>query len=269
MDPIEYPPCTDPDCVIEDIPEHTTNYARCKHFSPDPIGTETQSAPLCTDPVDCIDDPHFQDDPRCTGWQVSYLRPEDKVRYIPDGKVHIIDRRKDDDSGWWLLDEDRNAAGGLADTVWWATNQWEVYREPVDGELPDLPDIAELDLDSLTRDEIGQMATLVHESNELRVQALENHADQPGSLENAFDGLKILVLLEHIAEQACVSEMANLDFEGRRSNMIDAIEEKFRKGQEAMKAAEAAQRLAGGPIGRRGGVPQRPGRGGAVGPSPT
>lgn len=224
--------------------------------------TETQKAPLCTDP-ECIDAPHFQDDPRCVSWSVSMLKPEDLIRYIPNGKVHIVERRKDDDSGWWLLDENRQAAGGIADSVWYSTQQWEVWEYmPLSAEPASVSEIG-TDYDG---GDPGEQAQLLHDLNEQRVAALESDNGQPGSLENAFDALRFMTMLEHICAKLEITAETMLDFEGRRGAKLDDIEEKLAEMKQARAAADRQQRLAGGPVGRRAGVAQRPGRGGVVGP---
>lgn len=186
------------------------------------------------------------------------MEPGDKVRYIPDGKVYTLDRRKDDDSGWWLMD----TAEGIGDRVWKATGQWEYAG--ADSELAAVPG-PEIPLGELEGDPAKQ-AGLIKGLNDARVNALELESGQPGSLENAFDALKMMVLLEHVANELNCYDESMLDFEGRRSGMIDTIEGKWREMKEAMEAAERQQRLGGGPVGRRAGVPQRPGRGGVVRP---
>lgn len=105
------------------------------------------------------------------------------------------------------------------------------------------------------------MAQVMHESNEMRVNALEEASGHPGSLENAFDALKILTFLEQIAYKLEISDVAMLDFEGRRAGMLNNIEEKFAQMKEAREAAERQQRLAGGGVINPGTMPIRGPRG--------
>jgi hypothetical protein len=109
-------------------------------------------------------------------------------------------------------------------------------------------------------------AEILAELNATRIADLEAKAGQPGSLENAFDLLRILTLLENIAYTMGVTDKANLDFEGRKGDMLDNIENKYHAMKKAQEAAQRQQRLAGGPVGIRGGIPQRPGPGGIVRP---
>ena len=186
------------------------------------------------------------------------LQPGDHVGHFGEGDRYVIKERKDSDDGWWLEDDQ---GGNQRDAVWDATN-W--MKLPPPGEV-EVPDELELD-DTMTA---GEQAEIVHQMNEEGASLSSMQAaGQPGSLENAFDAVKMLVLLEHIATDLDVRDVAMLDFEGRRAKMLDAIETKYRQGQEAMAAAERAQRLAGGPTGRRGGQRMVPGPGGRMMPAP-
>lgn len=247
---------------------------------------------ICRDP-DCIDDRHFEDDERCVSWTpdpvetievptgelheadgepiVRHIVPNDpstffpglSVRNIPDDTYYSIKARKDDDSGWWLVDANDTEAGGIADRVWIATGQWEVCApialEDEDAEITDIG----FDPDSMDAEDITAMVALMHDSNELRVKALEEAAGpgQQGSLENVFDSLRMIVYIEQIAAKLDISELCALDFEGRRAKMLTNIEETYAKMKAARDAAERAQRLAGGPAqGRPGPRPMgRPG----------
>ena len=114
--------------------------------------------------------------------------------------------------------------------------------------------------------ELADMAELLRESNEVRIRDLEAKTNGQASLENAFDALKMLVLLEHISLELGVKDGAELDFEGRRAEMLTKIETQYAQMLAAREAAERQARLAGGPVGRRAGVPLRPGPGGIVVP---
>lgn len=123
----------------------------------------------------------------------------------------------------------------------------------------------------MTKDEeqdptLADMALTIHESNEIRVRDLEAKSGGQASLENAFDALKMLVLLEHVAVELGVIDRANLDFEGRRADMLSKIETQYEQMLKARDMAERQARLAGGPVGRRAGTPMRPGPGGIVVP---
>jgi hypothetical protein len=206
----------------------------------------------------CIPEPHTTADPRC----VSGVRPVDEelveidpddprtfvpgleVRYLTDDKVYVLKARKDDDSGWWLEGD----AGGIDDRVWAATGNWVVNEAgPGEDDDAEITDIG-FDPDAMSAEEIEAMVTLMHDSNQVRVAALEEKAGpgNQGSLENAFDGLRMLVFLEQIAYKLEISALANLDFEGRRAKMIDGIEAKYAAMLKAQQAAQRAARLAGG-----------------------
>jgi hypothetical protein len=88
---------------------------------------------------------------------------------------------------------------------------------------------------------IEEMVALLHESNEVRVRDLEVKTGGQASLENAFDVLKMVVLLEHIGLRLEVLDEAMLDFEGKRAEMLTKIEDQY--GQ-MMAAREAAERQA-------------------------
>jgi hypothetical protein len=90
-------------------------------------------------------------------------------------------------------------------------------------------------------DSLDEMIALLHESNEVRVRDLEAKSGGQASLENAFDALKILTLVEHIALSLEVLDEAMLDFEGKRATMLSGIEDKY---AEMLAAREAAQRAA-------------------------
>jgi hypothetical protein len=111
---------------------------------------------------------------------------------------------------------------------------------------------------------ICEQADLLHEDNAIRVMNLEAKTNNPGSLENAFDALKMLTYLEHIALELEIADKCRLDFEGRRADMLTTIELKVEEMRVARATAERQARLAGGPIGIRGGQPMRPGPGGIV-----
>jgi hypothetical protein len=116
----------------------------------------------------------------------------------------------------------------------------------------------------------AEQAQLLAEDNDDRVSVLENKTAGPGSMENAFDALKMLTYLDNIVLALGIADQARLDFEGRKARMLSLIEVKVTEFSEAREAAERQARVsswAGGPIGIRGGVPMRPGPGGVVRPT--
>jgi hypothetical protein len=110
----------------------------------------------------------------------------------------------------------------------------------------------------MTDHSTAELAHTLHEANDVRVTQLETELPGgPGCLENAFDALKMLTFLDNIALELGILDDAILDFEGRRSTMIDKIESKVAELQEAKATAEARARLAGGNIAVVGGGPNR------------
>jgi hypothetical protein len=92
---------------------------------------------------------------------------------------------------------------------------------------------------------LAQMAELLHDANEVRVRDLEAKSGGQASLENAFDALKMIVMLEHICAWADINDATMLDFEGRRAEMLSDIEHKYEQMVAARDAAERQQRLTG------------------------
>ena len=109
-------------------------------------------------------------------------------------------------------------------------------------------------------------ALLLGEMNEKRIRDLEAKTNGQVNLDNAFDALRILTFIEHIVMVLNIKDNAELDFQGRRSDMLDKIEDQYVKMMAAKEAAERQAKLAGGPVGFRDGVPMRPGPGGIVRP---
>jgi hypothetical protein len=183
--------------------------------------------------------------------------PELRLRYIPDDKIHVITARKDDDSGWWMTDEDGNDSGGLSDVVYRATPDWTVAAAVPMDEDDEIESVG-LDIENLSAEDIDEMVGLMHASNESRVEALEEKAgpNNAGSLENAFDALRMMVFLEQIAAKLDISAVAHLDFEGRRAAMLTKIEATYANMLAARQAADRAQRMGAGPQLRP--VPGRP-----------
>lgn len=115
--------------------------------------------------------------------------------------------------------------------------------------------------------EMADRAALLEASNDDRVATLEKESgSEEGTLANAFDALRMLVFLEQIAAGLGVADIAELDFQGRREEMIEKLEAKFQQMKEARDAAERARRLSGPPTSRRGGVPTVMGPGGILRP---
>jgi hypothetical protein len=112
----------------------------------------------------------------------------------------------------------------------------------------------------------GDHILLLTEMNEKRVRDLEANTNGQVDLTNSFDALRILTFIEHITMSLGIQDEAELDFQGRRSDMLDKIEDSYQKMMAAKEAAERQARLAGGPVGMRDGRPMRPGPGGIVRP---
>lgn len=87
------------------------------------------------------------------------------------------------------------------------------------------------------------MAELLHDSNEGRVRDLEAKSNGQASLENAFDALKMIVMLEHLVAWADIGDATYLDFEGRRAKMIGDIEDRYAQMLAARQTAERQQAL--------------------------
>ena len=81
----------------------------------------------------------------------------------------------------------------------------------------------------------------LREDNRNRVAALEARTNGQQSLDNAFDALRILTFVEHIAERVQCLDEAELDFETKRADMLCDIEERF---EQMVAAKEAADRQA-------------------------
>lgn len=194
------------------------------------------------------------------------LAPGTKIIFIPDGDVYSLRERKESGAGWWL---DGCSVGavttGVDDSIWLITQQWALYDDTLEED-----EVASIgfDVDALDGEDIEAMAQLMHDSNESRVANLEAKAGpgNEGSLENAFDALRMMVFLEQIALKLEITDVCALDFEGRRANMLTGIENKYAQMLAAKQRAESQQRLAGGPAGNRGGVRMVPGPGGKLRP---
>lgn len=102
--------------------------------------------------------------------------------------------------------------------------------------------------DPETVDEIdpGDAARIIRESNDVRVQQLEAKSGGQVSLENAFDALKMIALLENLCAHLGITETAMLDFEGRRAEMLSKIEHQYEQMLAAREAARRQQVLSGG-----------------------
>jgi hypothetical protein len=231
--------------------------------------------PVCDDP-DCISEAHTTADPRCVSADppepiVREIDRDDPKTFFPGLVLHhrddpgtdfVLKERSPADDGW-VFEED---GLGVSDAVFMLSGGlWYVpaaipLEEQADAEITDIG----FDPEDMDPDEIEAMAALMHDSNEVRVSALEEKAgpNQQGSLENAFDALRMLVFLEQIAYKLEVSALANLDFEGRRAKMLTAIESKYAEMLAAQQAAQRAARLAGGtggpPVGPPPGSGPRP-----------
>ena len=112
---------------------------------------------------------------------------------------------------------------------------------------------------------IDEMVALLHESNEVRVRDLEAKSGGQASLENAFDVLKMLVLLEHIALRLEALDEALLDFEGKRAEMISKIEDQYGEMLAARDLAERQAKLTSG-VGPNRAARRHPGPSGIVRP---
>jgi hypothetical protein len=97
----------------------------------------------------------------------------------------------------------------------------------------------------------GEAARRIRESNEARCRNLEAKSGGQVNLENAFDALKMIVMLENICAELDISDTTGLDFEGRRAEMLDKIEQQYEQMFEAREAARRQQVLAGGMDPRR------------------
>lgn len=82
----------------------------------------------------------------------------------------------------------------------------------------------------------------LRESNENRIEKLENQADpeRPGSMENTFDALRILTFVEQIALHVGCFDDASLDFETKRADHLEKMEQMFAE-IDATVAARARQ----------------------------
>ena len=92
---------------------------------------------------------------------------------------------------------------------------------------------------------MAEQAQILRTNNEARCRALEALGPPGTSLENAFDALRIIVLLEHLVSHWDLTDEVNLDFEGRRSGMLEAIEQNYAQMKEAAEAARRQQVLTG------------------------
>ena len=72
---------------------------------------------------------------------------------------------------------------------------------------------------------VEELWHLLRDSNNERVANLEAKSGGQASLENAFDALRILTFIEHVALTVQCFDEASLDFEGRRANMLGRIED--------------------------------------------
>jgi len=68
------------------------------------------------------------------------------------------------------------------------------------------------------------MLHLLRDANDVAVADLEAKANQPGSLDHAFDALRILTFVEHIAATLDCIDEASLDFEGKRGDVLREME---------------------------------------------
>ena len=85
---------------------------------------------------------------------------------------------------------------------------------------------------------IEMMWHLLRDANDVAVADLEAKANQPGSLDHAFDALRILTFVEHIAATlGCIDE-ASLDFEGKRGDVLKQMEQGYHNMMAAKAAAE-------------------------------
>jgi hypothetical protein len=92
-----------------------------------------------------------------------------------------------------------------------------------------------------------EAAAVLYRSNEARVKELEETTNGQVSLENAFDALKMIVLLEHIARATGCFEPAAFVFEAKRAEMLTKIEATVADMREARDAAQRQAVLTGGP----------------------
>ena len=82
---------------------------------------------------------------------------------------------------------------------------------------------------------------LLRTTNEARVRDLETKVGHPGSLENAFDVLRILVFLDAITINLGIFDAALEHFEMTRADMLSEME---RRTDELLAARDIAQREA-------------------------
>ena len=149
---------------------------------------------------------------------------------------------------------------GVGDMVYLA-GLWNIVY---DKELE--PDEASILNFSQFADDPASLGQLLHDSNEARVAELEARTGPQGkgSLENAFDALKMIVLLEQICFHLDITDAAMLAFEGKRAEMLTGIETKYAQMLAAKEAAERQARLGGGPTSSRGGQRMVAGPGGKM-----
>jgi hypothetical protein len=244
MDQTTYPTCDDPECVIEGYQPHTTNYARCKHFS-------TGKAPA--EPYDLEDlrtecrlawsDGIKGDAPMLKlangplrGYSVP--EPEGKVwqgAWFDDAGQQVLVTYEINDEGIAEYSGSKTMADIATDV---ANSSFDAEREH--GDEPDV------DIDALPAEEACEFLKL---DNERRVRELFEASEGQADLSNAFDLLEVQIMLRHLIAAAGpkVKLETELDFGNEVSLKLDDIEDKYEKFREAREIAEREAMLQGGP----------------------
>jgi hypothetical protein len=81
------------------------------------------------------------------------------------------------------------------------------------------------------------------DDNERRIEALKVRTDGKLQMDQAWTMLRIETYLKHIALDYGILERADLDFESKRSTMLDKIESEVEAFEQQVKQAQLQQKL--------------------------